>query len=101
MKCKWYLCNNETKINTQWCSRNCSVKASVTRLRHERKKRAVELKGGKCELCGYNKCLRALTFHHPDPNIKNFSISDNHVKNWEKLKEEILKCRLLCSNCHA
>ena len=31
------------------------------------KKWAVEEKGGKCSICGYNKCIEALEFHHLDP----------------------------------
>jgi len=27
---------------------------------------AVEYKGGKCENCGYNRCLDALEFHHEE-----------------------------------
>ena len=30
----------------------------------------VEYKGGKCEQCGYNKCIEALEFHHKSPNEK-------------------------------
>ena len=31
-------------------------------------------KGGKCEICGYDKNLAALDFHHLDPNQKDFEI---------------------------
>lgn len=59
----------------------------------------VEYKGGKCELCGYNKCIDALHFHHPDDN-KEFGISAT-FHSIEDYKKEVDKCRLLCSNCHA
>lgn len=69
--------------------------------RREIKKKAVELKGGKCEVCGYNKCLAALTFHHINPDEKSFGISDKgHEKDWETVKKEIFKTYLLCQNCH-
>lgn len=58
------------------------------------------MKGEKCSICGYNKCLRALEFHHPNPKEKEFQITQN-VKDFEKLKEEAEKCILVCSNCHA
>lgn len=63
-----------------------------------RKQKAVEYKGGKCEKCGYDKCIAALEFHHPDPTQKEFIIS----RKWsfEKIKNELDKCVLLCSNCH-
>lgn len=58
-------------------------------------------KGGKCQRCGYNKCNRALEFHHIDPSKKDFGISKNINRNIEDLKREVDKCILLCSNCHA
>lgn len=57
--------------------------------------------GGKCEKCGYDKCQRALEFHHLDPNVKDFGISSILTKSFASLVEESDKCILLCSNCHA
>lgn len=65
------------------------------------KKWALDYKGNKCELCGYHKCIDALDFHHLDPSQKDFSISDRDIKlDWEKIKEELDKCILICANCH-
>ena len=61
---------------------------------------AVQYKGGKCELCGYNKNIKALDFHHIDPTQKDFNISKQKNSNLERLKPELDKCLLLCSNCH-
>ena len=58
-----------------------------------------EVRGGKCIRCGYNKCLKALEFHHLDPSQKDFTISNDHFKLKEAV-EESKKCILLCSNCH-
>lgn len=58
-----------------------------------------ETHGGKCVRCGYNKCLKALEFHHIDPSKKDFTISNDHFKLQEAV-EEIKKCILICSNCH-
>ena len=63
------------------------------------KKRAVEYAGGGCVVCGYSRCVRALVFHHLDPKKKDFLISRGHLS-WEKIKAELKKCVLLCSNCH-
>lgn len=54
-----------------------------------------------CQRCGYNRCWQALTFHHRDPSTKKFSISGAHSRSWSSIKEEILKCDLVCANCHA
>lgn len=64
------------------------------------KNAAVNYKGGKCENCGYDKYIGALEFHHLDPTKKDFNISHYASKNFEKIKNELDKCKLLCSNCH-
>lgn len=56
-------------------------------------------RGGKCERCGYNTCLKALEFHHLDPTKKDFTISNDHFKLIDAVKES-KKCVLLCANCH-
>lgn len=60
----------------------------------------IEYKGGKCILCDYNKCSSALHFHHLNPNEKDFSIGGKSLS-FEKLKNEVDKCILVCSNCHS
>lgn len=62
-------------------------------------KKAVEYLGNKCILCGYDKCLSALDFHHPDPQGKIFSIS-KAMTSWKRILPELNKCILLCANCH-
>ena len=41
-----------------------------------------------------------MCFHHKDPKTKDFEIGDSCRFSLEKLKEEVDKCQLLCSNCH-
>lgn len=67
--------------------------------RYKKKKLLVEYKGGKCEVCGYDKCLSALEFHHIDASEKDFAISSSS-KCLEELKLEADKCILVCANCH-
>lgn len=74
---------------------------AVQRRRDKIKLQAVEYKGGKCEKCGYNKCVGALEFHHLDTNEKDFGISARgYTRSWEKVKAELDKCILVCANCH-
>lgn len=80
---------------------NCSHAQAVTIKRRAIKKALIERHSGKCEKCGYNKCMRALEFHHLNPNEKDFGISRTLTKSIKTLKEETDKCILLCSNCHA
>jgi predicted HNH restriction endonuclease len=65
----------------------------------EKKKKLVDLMGGSCKICGYNKCLQALEFHQNDEN-KDHSISDLMKRSFKFSLKEITKCVLLCSNCH-
>jgi hypothetical protein len=68
----------------------------------DRKKFAVDYKGGNCSICGYNKCPSAMDFHHVDPKTKEYEISSliRSKSNDEILLKELDKCILLCSNCH-
>ena len=68
--------------------------------RQKIKEKAIGYKGGKCERCGYNRCIRALDFHHLDPNKKDFTIGNYKILSWDKIKSELEKCILICSNCH-
>lgn len=68
--------------------------------RQRTKQRLVEIFGGKCQLCGYNKSIAALDFHHLDPSKKDFAIGNTPIHNWEKVLEESKKCILVCANCH-
>lgn len=65
------------------------------------KQRAVEMLGGKCQICGYDRCNEALTFHHRNPEEKEFGVGNNYNRKWEDLDREIRKCVLVCMNCHA
>lgn len=81
--------------------KKCRIEA-VQKHRKKIKKQAIEYKGGCCENCGYNKCDRALEFHHIDIKQKDFGIAYKGITlSWEKLKKELDKCILVCSNCHA
>ena len=74
---------------------------SVQRRRDKVKVLSVQYLGGKCCKCGYNKCIKALEFHHLNPTQKEFALSkQGHTRSWEKIKIELDKCVLLCANCH-
>ena len=58
--------------------------------------------GGRCRLCGYDRAVAALEFHHLDPETKRMPLSSQGVAYAiETLREEARKCVLLCGNCHA
>jgi hypothetical protein len=62
----------------------------------------VEEAGGCCLLCGYDRYVGALQFHHLDPSEKSFGLGVRGVaRSLERCREEARKCVLLCANCHA
>jgi len=77
----------------------------LVRAVHARRKKvrqmAVEYKGGKCEVCGYGRCIGALEFHHKDLSKKDFGISEKgYTRSWKRVMEELDKCIMICANCH-
>jgi transposase len=70
--------------------------------RRNLKRTLVAEAGGGCAICGYNRFLGALQFHHLDPDEKRLEISRNGITlSMATLRAEAQKCALLCSNCHA
>ena len=80
-------------------AKNLCATCIVSISRQKLKQRAIEYKGGHCQLCGYCRCSEALTFHHRNPDEKDFNISGQYIR-WERVKAELDKCDLLCHNCH-
>ena len=70
--------------------------------RRRMKRRLVDEAGGSCALCGYDRSLAPLQFHHVDPAAKGFGLSQEGVtRSLDAAREEARKCVLLCANCHA
>lgn len=62
----------------------------------------VDEAGGRCSLCGYDRCVGALVFHHLDPAAKAFGLSARGLtRPLAELRREARKCVLLSANCHA
>ena len=81
---------------------NLSRSETISCLRRAMKKEMVKQKGGKCERCGYDKCIDALHFHHKNEKEKKFGLSYSGVTHsWKEYQKEASKCILLCANCHA
>jgi transcriptional regulator len=87
-----YHCSEKVKQSYRtW--RNKNRKKSIRQLKEEA--------GGKCLVCGYDRCFRNLTFHHRDPSKKSGTIAEmvySHSKT--AAAKEVKKCILLCCRCH-
>jgi hypothetical protein len=56
--------------------------------------------GGRCAICGYDRCTQNLHFHHVDPASKRIELSSHRGVGFAVFPEELEKCVLLCANCH-
>ena len=110
--CQTILEGNQQK----YCSNKCKQKAHWNKVKKQnntyhsqtirsyvRKLELIEMSGGKCMECGYNKNIAALHLHHRDVNEKEFPLDARSLSNrsWDRLLVEYNKCDLLCGNCHS
>jgi hypothetical protein len=75
LECKKHGVTKHTLFGKQYKCAKCNVE-NVTKCRRRRKQRLVDEFGGSCQLCGYNRCIDALAFHHRNPETKDFGISE-------------------------
>lgn len=115
-KCKKYLSDDsfcKYKDNLQNYCKKCfslyykSPKGKKVKQRTHKRVRKIsqrilkDLKINGCAICGYNKCIAALEFHHTNPQDKKFALSFRSMDFADKrLVEELNKCILLCNRCH-
>jgi transposase-like protein len=86
--------------NNPRCNR-CRAEA-VMRRRRKVKRILVDEAGGACMLCGYDRCVAALEFHHLDRDQKAFGLAQLGItRSIDEVRKEAQKCLLVCSNCHA
>jgi hypothetical protein len=113
---KCVVCESElTGAQTMYCSGFCKQKSFVNRAKEngnfyqyqrlrglKRKIELINLRGGKCEKCGYCKNVAGFDFHHRIPENKKFKLDMRHLANLSMniILEEFNKCDLLCANCH-
>jgi cytochrome c553 len=60
----------------------------------------VQEAGGRCAVCGYDRAILNLHFHHVDPASKSFRMSCCSGKVLATYRAEAEKCVLVCANCH-
>jgi 5-methylcytosine-specific restriction endonuclease McrA len=91
----------EARMRWYWANKEKQLKAQA--LRRKEAKEWIRRKKLKCSRCGWDEHSAGLHFHHVDPNTKTRAISSAVHEGWsrKRLEEEIAKCVILCSNCHA
>ena len=78
-----------------------SESQKVSDYRRNRKKLLISISGSKCNICGYNKAISALEFHHINPEEKEYGLAQKGTcHKLENDIQELKKCILVCANCH-
>jgi hypothetical protein len=67
----------------------------VTRRLQKLKRLLVGEAGGRCAVCGYERCVVNLHFHHVDPAAKSFALSVASGKSVAAYRREAQKCVLV------
>jgi hypothetical protein len=74
----------------------------VSRRRRRLKEILVADAGGCCSICGYDRYVGALQFHHRNGEMKQFAIGNRGLtRSLDAVRAEAEKCVLLCANCHS
>jgi hypothetical protein len=93
----------ENQFRYYWANREDLLRKKALAGLHK-KMEATALLGGKCKECGIAD-PRVLQFHHRDPAQKKFNLTVERLTSsreysWSDIEVEIMKCDLLCANCH-
>ena len=83
----------------RWRCKRCAGEA-VTRRKHAIRRLLVAEAGGCCAVCGYDREIINLVFHHVDAAQKSFALSMATTKSLAAYRAEAEKCVLVCANCH-
>ena len=82
-----------------WRCRRCDGEA-VTRRKQKVRRILIEEAGGRCAVCGYDRCIFNFHFHHVDPATKSIEMTARIGRSLATFREEAKKCVLVCANCH-
>jgi 5-methylcytosine-specific restriction endonuclease McrA len=84
-----------TRVRCKRC-----VAEAVTRRHRKVRALLVAEAGGRCAVCGYDRCLLNLQFHHVDPAAKALEMTAASGRSLAAYRAEAMKCVLVCANCH-
>ena len=84
----------------KWICSKCHNQYTIHK-GHQKRDKVLEFLGRKCSRCSYDEFPCSLDVHHVDTSKKDVNFSSMRGWNWERIKEELKNCVLLCKNCHA
>lgn len=102
VKCNEIKPKKEFYTDNRGYCKKCLCEYHQNRIR-KIKIKMILYKGGSCERCNLNikdSHYSVFDFHHLNPSTKDPNFSGIKSQKWEKIQNEIDKCKLLCSNCH-
>lgn len=98
-----YKANNKEKLKEYYLNTKEIQIKQVLQRRENNKAEYILLKGGKCEICGFEyngENAACFDFHHENPEEKEYNPSIAIRLRREKALKELEKCQLVCANCH-
>lgn len=64
---------------------------------YKRKEKMFDILGRECAFCGASESLE---IDHKDPKTKKYELSMIWDKQWALIESELVKCQVLCKECH-
>ncbi len=95
-----FICTECGREKENKSRNNVCSSCRSTKVKHRNRNKALSIKGNKCLICGYSKCIRSLDFHHINNSQKLFTLATCWERPWKLIEKELSKCVLLCKNCH-
>lgn len=89
---------HSARCKTDWLNNKVDILRRHKEIRTDNKTKAVEFLGGKCADCAIKFPLCVYDFHHLGD--KDFPVSSLLLSSWHTIEKELIKCVLLCANCH-
>src|SRR5208282_6320972 len=89
------------KSRRDWYYRNKAKQAAYKKQRDAELAKWLREQKVACERCGEDDPV-VLHFHHRDPSQKEIDLGRAVTNGWSivRMKTEIVKCDVLCANCH-
>lgn len=100
------LCNKEWRDKYRDSAKGAAERKRAREVRKSRglelRRELMELKGGRCEVCGGSFHESVYDFHHIDPSKKRFSLTVAGCvhRSRAELRREAAKTLLACACCH-
>jgi len=94
----FYANEGRLRENVDFICKSCRRKERIKSKSNAKKFKYLVKEGHICPICGYSGCPDAFDFHHVFSDDKSFEI--NSTRSITGYIGEMVKCVLVCANCH-